>query len=199
MALTVHHAPSSTVPGWVVAGKDQRCFPAGNSGYGRVSQFCISPLLKKFFYFFNSIYCVYYSFLNYFLCFDFHISGCITHSNPLVERYRQHKTRSVIIIINVVWFHNMCDECYAALFYYYYFIIAPQRRRWCDDDELLYLFILLLLLLFIFLLLVTYKPQCHGDGLRVSRSAPPRSTRVGGGASDLRSTENPITQSRRTQ
>ena len=131
MALTVHHAPSSTVPGWVVAGKDQRCFPAGNSGYGRVSQFCISPLLKTFLYFFNSIYCVYYSFLNSFLCFDFHISGCITHSNPLVERYRQHKTRSVIIIINVVWFHNMCDECYAALFYYYYFIIAPQRRRWC--------------------------------------------------------------------
>ena len=71
MALTVHHAPSSTVPGWVVAGKDQRCFPAGNSGYGRVSQFCISPLLKTFLYFFNSIYCVYYSFLNYFLYSSF--------------------------------------------------------------------------------------------------------------------------------
>ena len=69
------------------------------------------------------------------------------------------------------------------------------------DDELLYLFIiLLLLLLFIFLLLVTSKPQSpRGTASRVSRSAPPRSTRVGGGASDLRSTENPITQSRRTQ
>ena len=68
----------------------------------------------------------------------------------------------------------------------------------CDDE--LYLLILLLLLLFIFLLLVTSKPQSpRGTASRVSRSAPPRSTRVGGGASDLRSTENPITQSRRTQ